>query len=430
MREATKRRGLTWVPLLLVPLLAAGCSVVHLTTTSAVRYFPVGANQSNAETAWRVDWTFEPHPTKPGEEIWVITRVDFMRGRTDGGQADWVRVLDRLAPAAMFVPYVENGPRYRDFYGYYTGLAQLDAAATTRRSYRPTFIHGNRIVRETTDDFVRWIENGPGGYHASARLKRGQAMTLWGMFSAYNYVYPMAFRFRDDGVIQVRIAASGQNLSNAPSAENAHIHMGAWRAEFNLCRTDNSDCSPDAISVEKVSRRVVGAQEEIVLEDFNGGVEGGEDWLADEFTALLATNPQQPNGRPIPCVGGSSPPCTSSVPIGYAWVPVRYGSARYQSSASEGFLDHEFWVTRKPVPPGLAEIFFTEVHNYANGETLAGHRKVVWHKTAYNHIPRYEDLGFGASNGFEADAGVAITTFAGFDLVPRNLMFTTPTYEP
>ena len=294
----------------------------------------------------------------------------------------------------------------------------------------PTYIHGKRIVRETTDDFVRWIETGPDGYHAAARLKRGQAMTLWGMFSAYNYVYPTVFKFRDDGVIQVRIAASGQNLSSQPSPSLSHLHMGAWRLEPHLCGTDNKACDPEDVAIETVSRKVVGAQEEIVLEPFNGGTEGGHDWNPNEFTALLFTNPNQPNGRPIPCASGETPPCLSNVPIGYSLVPIRYGAARFKGSASEGFLDHELWVTRKPSPPAPAEIFYTEIQAYANSESLNGFRKVVWHKSAYNHIPRYEDLGFSANSGFSRNEGVALTNYTGFDLVPRNLMFTTPTYTP
>lgn len=427
-RRPFSRPGLLLVALLAALLLPA-CTVQHLNTTSASRYFPVGASLPQAETAWRVEWTFEPHPYKPGEEIWVITRADFMRGRTAGGQEDWIRVLDRMAVAAMFVPYVENSNRFRDFTGFYTGLSQLDNTAATRRAYRPTFIHGDRIVRETTDDFVRWIETGPGGYHAAARLRRGQAMTLWGMFSAYNYVYPMVFKFRDDGVIQVRIAASGQNLSSQPSASKAHLHMGAWRLEPHLCSRNNPACGADDVIVETVSRRDTGAQEEIVIAPFNGGVEGGEDWVGEEFTALLFTNPSQPNGRPIPCPPEEEPPCFSSTPVGYALIPIRYGVARYRR-ASEGFLEHDLWVTRRPVPPAPAEIFYTEVQSYANGEALAGHRKVVWHKSAFNHIPRFEDLGFGAGNAFSANQGIALAVYTGFDLVPRNLMFKTPLYTP
>ena len=116
--------------------------------------------------------------------------------------------------------------------------------------------------------------------------------------------------------------------------------------------------------------------------------------------------------------------------MGYALIPIRHDAARFKRYPSETFLDHELWVTRRPSPPALAEIFYTEIGNYANGESLAGHRKVVWHKSAYNHIPRYEDLGFGANNSFDADQGVALTNYTGFDLVPRNLFFKTPTYTP
>ncbi|MEM7482022.1 MAG: hypothetical protein AAF481_12675 [Acidobacteriota bacterium] len=416
-----------------IALLAPGCSLVKSSANYTQQNFPVGSSNSNAETAWRVTWAFEPHPYDANEQIWVLTGAEFMRGRkTVNGQSveDWVRVLDRMAVAAMFVPYVENGNRYADFLGYYTGLAQLDAKALNKQAYKPSTLYQDKLMKERTDDFVRWMEVGPGGYHAAARLRRGQAMTLWGMFSAYNYVYPVAFKFRDDGVIQVRIAASGQNLAHAPIASNSHLHMGAWRIEPHLCALGNSSCSPDQVNIEKVSRRVVNGQETIVKENFNGGTEGGTDWNPDEFTALLATNPTEANGRPIPCTGGQTPPCTSQEPIGYALLPIRFGRARFKASQTEGFLDHELWVTRRPSPPDPAEIFFADVSTYANGQSLSGQRKVIWHKSAYNHIPRYEDLGIGQNNSFNKHDGVAITNFTGFDLVPRNLMFKTPLYTP
>ena len=111
-------------------------------------------------------------------------------------------------------------------------------------------------------------------------------------------------------------------------------------------------------------------------------------------------------------------------------MPIRYGVARFKGSPSETFLDHEFWVTKKPAPPGLAERFYVDVDTYANNEPLGGNRKVVWYKSAFNHVPRYEDLGFGLNNSFSSDQGVASTVFTGFDLMPRNLMFKSPLYTP
>lgn len=426
-------RALTISSLIIVFFMLSGCTYRYVDTTIALQRFPVGSSAADAETAWRVSWGFEPHPLMADEQLWVIKSVDFMRGMkvVDGNATeDWIRILDNMAVAGMFVPYVEGGSRFKDVFTYYTGLSQLHANATTRRAFSPSYIHGRRIIRETNDDFVRWIETGSGGYHANARLKRGQVMILWGMFSAYNYVYPMVFRFRDDGVIQVRIAASGQNLRADPIAAYSHLHMGAWRFEPHLCAIDNGACIPEDVEIELVSRRVVGSQEEIVYEPFNSGTEGGAAWSAEEFTSILFSNPNQPNGRPIECDSGDSELCVSDAPIGYSLVPIRYGSARYKASTDEDFLDNDIWVTKKPTAPGLAELLFTEVHDYADGESLAGERKVIWHKSAYNHLPRFEDLGFGQNNSFNSNRGVALTNYTGFDLIPRNLLFVTPTYTP
>lgn len=407
-----------------------GCIVRHVDTSNATQYFPVGENSASAETGWRLSWEFIPHPQQVGEELLVLKNIDFMRGRKPDGSQEWIRVLDKLSVAGMFVPYVEGGSRFRDMYAYYTGLAQLDNSAATDRAYRPTYIHGDRIVRECTDDFVRWIETGD-SYHGAARLRRGQAMTIWGMFSAYNYVYPMAFKFRDDGVLQVRIAASGQNLSQTIGPSKAHLHMGAWRLEPHLCVADNANCDSNSVVVQEVARSVVGGQEQITFGPLSIGNETGTQWQAEEFTALLLTNPDQPNGRPINCPAGGAESCFSGEPIGYAMIPVRSGSARFKANSSENFLDNEFWVTRKPTSPAPAELFYTELPQYVDGESLSGHDKVIWHKSAFNHIPRYEDMGFSSSgNGFDRDKGIALAKFTGFDLVPRNVMFSTPTYTP
>ncbi len=433
LKPLRSQRNLIVLTSLLALMLSSACTVKHVNTTSVTHYFPVGSSSNTAETAWRVGWTFLPHPEIEGEEIWVINKVDFMRGwKMVNGQRekDWIRVLNQMAVAAMFVPYVKNSHRFRDFFQYYTGLSQLDKTAVSKRAYRPTYIHGKRIVRETTDDFVRWIETGPNGYHGTARVKRGQAVTLWGMFSAVNYVYPMSFKFRDDGVIQVRIAASGQNLRDQPTLLNTHLHIGSWRLEPSLCGLDNNGCQPEDVVIQKVSRRAVSGQEEMVFESFNSGMEGGQDWLANEFTALLLSNPNQPNSRPIPCSVGQTGPCLSNEPVGYSLVPIRYGNARFRRGPQEGFLDHDLWVTRKPSPPALAEIFYTEIQDYANNQSLPGYPKVVWYKSAYNHIPRYEDLGIGSGSEFDKNEGIALTNYTGFDLVPRNLMFSTPTYTP
>lgn len=447
---------------IVVLLLACAIGLVNATSVTAgpvtlsqndfaFAIFPSTATHINdVESAWAVKWKFEPHPNKPGEYIWVISDAFFLRKIFDvnkNSSFEWIKVLDRLAPAAMFVPYVENGQRYRDIAAYYTGIASLDQASAPQTSLRnASILHENMlgstrrpvVMQELTDHFVRWMRVGPGGYSGVAKSKRGEALVLWSMFSAYNYVYPTKFSFRDDGVIEARMAASGGNIANAPIKKNTHAHMAAWNMELNLCAYRSTTCDESHVEIKTVSRRVtnIGAstQEEIILESFNNGVEGGADWVPEEFTALLISNPRQPNLRPIDVDQHVE---LSREPIGYALLPIRRGTAQYKAPGlpgsppnnSEDFLDHVFWVTKKPNSTALPETLFTQVQNYANNEPLSGNPKVIWHKTAYNHIPRYEDLGFNPNNfGFDKTQGVALTSFAGFDLVPRNLMHVTPGY--
>ena len=304
--------------LLLAELAVAAGPVTTSQTDYAFAVFPTNATSMNdVESAWAVKWTFENHPRSAGQHIWVITDAYFLRKMYDTNRNvshQWVKVIDRLAPAAMFVPYVEGGNRFKDIASYYTGIASLDQNAAPPVSLRSrAVLHENMVgssrravvMEEVTDDFVRWMANGPGGYHGVAKVKRGEALVLWTMFSAYNYVYPTKYTFRDDGVIEVRMAASGANLSSEPIRANSHLHTAAWNMELNLCAWRSNNCGAEHVNIMKVSRKVdlsgSRPQEKIQMEPFNNNVEGGDVWVEEEFTALLITNQRQPKPEACCC---------------------------------------------------------------------------------------------------------------------------------
>jgi Cu2+-containing amine oxidase len=58
-------------------------------------------------------------------------------------------------------------------------------------------------------------------------------------------------------------------------------------------------------------------------------------------------------------------------------------------------------------------------------ENLRNRPLVVWHQSAFLHVPRKEDFGTTA-----ADPHAALTAWRGFDLVPRNMWESTPFIRP
>ena len=90
---------------------------------------------------------------------------------------------------------------------------------------------------------------------------------------------------------------------------------------------------------------------------------------------------------------------------------------------------HDFWVSRL-VPDSplrqtrLPELRFVDVAgNTSEPEPIAGNAVVLWHNSELFHIPRGEDFG---RVGYDRDAGAAINSYAGFDLIPVNLWHKTP----
>ena len=90
-----------------------------------------------------------------------------MRGRSAAGTPDWIKLLNRLALAEMFVPY-DNGRRriydISDWHLISFPLVQVknDADGKTflsTSSVTPPQIFDEFIVAEVQEDGVRWIEN-------------------------------------------------------------------------------------------------------------------------------------------------------------------------------------------------------------------------------------------------------------------------------
>jgi Cu2+-containing amine oxidase len=131
-------------------------------------------------------------------------------------------------------------------------------------------------------------------------------------------------------------------------------------------------------------------------------------WVPEEFTRLRVESLDEKNKH------------APAAFIGYELMPLRAVSARY-GGVGEEFTQHDFWVTRqKP-----AELKPVDLNGYEDAEPLAGQALTIWHHAAVPHVARHEDFGPAGTNNYE---GVAVTTWAGFDLKPRNFFAGTPLY--
>lgn len=395
--------------------------------------FPAPLACPEAESGWRIKWRIFPagYSSSPNfyghSAVWEITSVEFMRGRHDGAP-DWVKILNRLALADIFVPY-NNGRRVYDIGGFHTHefpLVRLDDAQEgtaffSTQGFVPPRIFDGVIAAEVLDDGIRWIKNGSsfpsGGKPDQAR--RGQALTLWAVLWAANYRYILSYSFVDDGSIRVRLGATGQNLyspSQDHSGHGTHVHMGAWRMEFSL-----GDEASNRISVvEAVQSSLTGAAE-VIETSFNQGREGGIVLDPTRFTMLKVTS------------GAITSRHDPPKPTAYALVPGMPGKLR-SSGRGEGATAYDIWVTRLAPdgPPERTvagqELSYRHLPVYVQQEPLPleGEPVAIWHGAALLHIPRGEDFG---PKGYDRKDGVALTGWAGFTLVPRDLWDGTPFFK-
>jgi Cu2+-containing amine oxidase len=139
--------------------------------------------------------------------------------------------------------------------------------------------------------------------------------------------------------------------------------------------------------------------------------------VPEEFTTLRVASKVRKNSH--------------SRPISYDLISQRLGGIRHLQreggtyDADMDFINQDFWVTR--TESGFTD--YIDVPRYAKGRrSLAGMPSTIWLCTPALHVARSED--FGTDNGTNSYGGVAITTWAGFTLKPRDLFDGTPLYTP
>ena len=373
---------------------------------------PDGQTVPEVESGWRISWRMlepnEQQHTIGNSHILEFTSIEFMRGTIDGRE-DWITVLSNLTMVEMYVLY-NDGTNFLDIGE--VGVRALEA----RPEYLPQSgvvsakIEDRFVVSEVVDDGVRWLDN-----RDDHRVRRGQTLKLWAAFQAGNYTYITVYSFADDGTIGVRVGGTAQNLMNwdgsAQGLDDAsHVHMGAWRMEFDLG-------SPSANRVEMVERVMDSTNRpRVEYRAFNGGLEGCELWDADRYTMLSVASTTTMNRH--------DPPRH----VSYVLKTVELGRLR---DSSQPVTECDFWASRL-VPSGAVrnlvapETYLDLPGVLADPEPLSGEPVVIWHNSGLLHIPRGEDFG---PVGYWQRDGAAVVSYAGFDLVPVNIWHKTPFLE-
>jgi Cu2+-containing amine oxidase len=348
-------------------------------TDEIVHEFP---SADNMQTAWKVKYT----AVNPGPGL-VITGAWFKSTPTE----PWLKVIDNIRLSEIFVPY-NNGTRIYDIQGQgnYSLLkhSQDDAGPNGK------LLNKNLVIHEVRDTGILWK------YYN--KVRRGTELVLWSTLGASNYNYIIEYSFRGDGSVQCRLGSTGKNYGNHETV--GHMHHGCWRIDLDLDDPDHNS----AFIVRRGAEKKGGKTTDII-EPFNGGIEGGAEWKAEEFTRVRIQSAKL-NGQ--------------DKPMSYELVPSRPGSPRHQGSGEE-FSNFDFWVT----PYQWDEQQYTNLPRFVKQKRKIEDTNIVlWYMSPAYHLPRDEDGIFVNPQGRVQLRGVAMTTWCGFELRPRNVFDKSPLY--
>ena len=399
----------------------------------AARYDP--ESPERCDTCWEVEWELT-HPLNkayypPGSVLRIKSAKFMWKDKT--GTARWVTVVRMMEIAEIYVPYDNGNTAFLDIHDmpFNTNPARKEflgpacvAPGQVLSSSNPAW--SGTVHKEVHDDGVRWMSAETGGRNQVAdRVRRGEKMLLWATYYGANYRYLIEYGFGDDGTITCRIGPSGRNIFNRQKDQSdTHLHIGCWRMEMDLGDPIKKIGGPKDNEV-LIARRVLDEEKEKfaqVTKPFNknghgDACEGSAKWVPEEFTTLRVASKVRKNSH--------------GRPISYDVVSQRLGGLRqlqreggtYDSDMD--FINQDFWVTR--TESGFTD--YLDVPHYAKGRRpLTGMPTTIWLCTPAIHVARTED--FGTDTGTNSYGGVAITTWAGFTLKPRDLFDGTPLYTP
>lgn len=402
---------------------------------------------TKSETAWEVEWELthpENRPIYPPGSVLRIKSAKFM-WKDRAGKPQWVVVARMIEPAEIYVPYDNGSTAFLDIHDMPFHITPARKEFLGPSCVLPGEIldsanknWANTVHKEVHDDGIRWMSAETGGRNQIGdRARRGEKMTLWATYYGANYRYLMEYTFADDGQLTCRIGPTGRNIfSRQDDQGDVHLHIGCWRFEPDL---SDPYPGPTPIAVEAggavsagpvdndilLARRVFDEAAERFIQvakpfaknGLGEACEGSASWVPEEFTTLR--------------VASRSRKSAHGRPISYDLIPLRYGALRHLQpeggsyAANMDWINYDFWVTR--TEPGFTS--YIDVPQYASQHRpLTGHPTTIWTCTPAIHVPRGED--FGTADGKTSYMGVAITTWTGFTLKPRDLFDGTPLYPP
>ena len=338
--------------------------------------FSVGTPQ---ETRWLICWQMQK---KHGL---VITSAHFRKSPT----SPWVQVFYDARVAEIFVPYHNGTTRFYDVTGFNFDWVRLNAndcpAAIGVRLGAPP--GNNDVCKIVRDRGLVWKND--------QQVRRGQELVLWGAIDAANYNYVTEFAFRDDGVVEGRLGATGPNYPSHPLI--AHIHNAIWRLDIDL-----NGFAGDSVRFGTHTENLPGLTATDTAPLI--ATEGGWVWDPARYNTLHIHDSLLKNSH-----GNSSM---------YHLMPLRLGNSRHQ----EAFTKNDFWVTRyNPTefsPKNLPNTYTTPA------QAVNGSDVVVWYTHGAHHLVRDED-GRIISGVWK---GVAHIMWVGFMLKPHNVFDGTPLY--
>lgn len=393
------------------------------------------AEPEKSDSAWEIEWDLT-HPDNktwyPPGSVMRIKSAKFM-WKDKNGSPKWVTVARMLELAEIYVPYDNGNTAFLDVHDMPFNMTPARkeflgpncvAPGSILSSDNPAW--ANIVHKEVHDDGVRWMSAETSGRNEIAdRVRRGEKLLLWGTYYGANYRYMIEYGFTDDGTLTCRIGPTGRNIFNRQKDQtDTHMHIGCWRFEPDLGDPVTKVGGPKQTEV-LLARRVMDEQKERfaqVARPFNKNgegeaCEGSARWVPEEFTTLRVASKVRKN--------------THGYPIAYDVVSHRLGSTKQLLNeggtydANMDFINYDFWVTR--TESGFTD--YIDVPRYAKDRRpLTNQPTTIWLCTPALHVARSED--FDTANGTNSYAGVAITTWAGFSLKPRDLFDGTPLYTP
>ena len=377
-----------------------------------IRFFPavpVGQSAPQAESGWRIRWEVLPlNNGYGGSQVLEFESIEFMKGTRGDGTQDWITVLNHLAMVEMYVPYSDS-PYFLDISGQAGYMLRAQEHYLPESGVISAAIEDGFVISEVVDDGVRWVDN-----EDEFNLRRGQALKLWANFRIENYTYIVLYIFSDDGRISARIGGTAQNFfdwdgSFSSLNRASHVHMGAWRMEFDL-----GDSAANRVEIVERVTNPSSRPSRLRYRPFNNGKEGGEAWKPDNYTTVKVTNETTINRH--------KPPRN----VAYVLRTVKPG--RLRAEVPE-FTRFDLWVSRL-VPDNRDRQLVAPVLKYVDlpdsvdsPESIEGQPVVIWHSAGLYHIPRGEDFG---PVDYVRNDGAAISSYVGFDLLPVDLWHRTP----